>query len=201
MRKCAILASKNTPSPLFTMKSSMRQFAPALALLFCAALAQGQEPRLRPPAGRPANAGAPVTITADRMEGYANKETSASGNAELRQDNVSINADRLLYLYATDEVQASGGVRLARDGDRMSGTGLRLRVHDNVGQFDQADYEFLRRGRSGLPPVQARGKADVIKLEGKDKYHLENATFTTCKPGNNDWYLQVGALDLDMTRD
>ncbi len=183
------------------MKSSMRQFAPGLALLICAALAQGQEPRLRSPAARPAGASAPVTITADRMEGYANKETSASGNAELRQDKVSIHADRLLYLYATDEVQASGGVRLARDGDRMSGTGLRLRVHDSVGRFDQADYEFALRSRAGYAPVRARGTADVIKLEGKDKYHLENATFTTCKPGNDDWYLQVGELDLDMTRD
>ena len=184
------------------MKSSMRQYAPALALFFCALAAQGQEPRLRPPpAGKPGISGAPVTISADRMEGYANQETSASGNAELRQENVSINADRLLYLYATDEVQASGGVRLARDGDRMNGTGLRLRVHDNIGQFDHADYEFSRPGRSGFAPVSARGTADVIKLEGKDKYHLENATFTTCKPGDNDWYLQAGELDLDMTRD
>ncbi|HEY5293232.1 MAG TPA: LPS-assembly protein LptD [Burkholderiales bacterium] len=183
------------------MKFSMRQFAPALALLFCAAVAQGQEPRLRPPAGKPANAGAPVTITADRMEGYADKETSASGNAELLQDNVSITADRLLYLYDTDEVQASGGVRLARDGDWMNGTGLRLRVHDNIGQFDHADYEFTRPGRSGYAPTRARGTAEVIKLEGKDKYHMENATLTTCKPGNNDWYIQVGELDLDMTRD
>ena len=183
------------------MKSSMRQFAPGLALLFCAALAQGQEPRLQPPAGRPANAGAPVTISADRMEGYANRETKASGNVELRQDKGSIHAERLHYLYATDEVQADGGVRLARDGDRLSGTGLRLRVRDSVGRFDQADYEFSLRSRAGYAPVRARGTAEVIKLEGKDKYHLENATFTTCKPGNDDWYLQVGELDLDMTRD
>jgi len=179
----------------------MRQFAPGLVLLLCAALAQGQEPRLRPPAGRQANPGAPVTITADRMEGYANKETSASGNVELRQNDVRIHAEHLLYIYATDEVQAGGGVRLERDGDRMSGTGLRLRVHDNVGQFDRADYTLALRSRSGYSPVSARGTAEVIKLEGKDKYHLDNATFTTCKPGNDDWYLQVGELDLDMTRD
>src|SRR5450830_575769 len=107
------------------MKPPMRQFASALVLLSCAMLTQGQEPRLRPPAGRPSSAGAPVTITADRMEGYANRETSASGNAELRQADVSVHADRLLYLYASDEVQASGGVRLARGSDHMSGTGLR----------------------------------------------------------------------------
>ena len=180
----------------------MRQFAPALILFFFAAAALGQEPRLRPPAaGKAAVAGGPVAISADRMEGYANQETSASGNAELRQGNVSIKADRLIYIYATDEVQASGGVRLERDGDWMNGTGLRLRVHDNIGQFDRADYEFLRPGRGGFAPSRARGTAEVIKLQGDDKYHMENATLTTCKPGNEDWYVQVGELDLDMTRE
>ena len=153
------------------------------------------------PAPKPAGTDAPVTITADRIEGYANQETSAIGNAELRQGRVSVHADRLRYLYATDEVQASGGVRLARDGDRISGTGLRLRVRDNVGEFDEADYEMALRSRAGYAPVRGRGKADVIRLEGKDQYRLENATFTTCKPGNEDWYMQVGDLSLDMTRD
>lgn len=179
------------------MKSSMRKFAPGLALLFCAALAQAQEPGLRPPSGRRA----PVVISADRMEGYADKETSASGNVELRQDNVSIHAERLLYLYATDEVQAGGGVRLERDGDRMSGLGLRLRVQDNVGRFERADYEFALRSRGGYAAVRARGTAEAVNFEGEGQYRLENATFTTCKPGNDDWYLQVGELDLDMTRD
>ncbi len=180
----------------------MRQSVPvfALSVFLCVAAAQAQEPRLRLPAAGPV-ADAPVTISADRIEGYANQETSASGNVELRQGKVRVHAERLRYLYATDEVQASGGVRLSRDGDRLSGTGLRLRVRDNIGQFDQADYEFARPGRGGFAPVNTRGKADVIKLEGEDRYHLENATLTTCKPGNDDWYLQVGELDLDMTRD
>ena len=178
----------------------MRQFAPVFALLFCVATAQAQEPQLRPPVRKPVDRAAPVTISADRMEGYANQETSASGNVDLRQDDLSIHADRLRYLYATDEVEASGGVRLTRDGDRMDGTGLRLRVHDNIGQFDHADYAFTRPSRGGFAPVTSRGTADVITLEGKDKYHLKNATLTTCKPGNNDWYMQVGELDVDMTR-
>ncbi len=183
------------------MKSPMRHLAPALVLLFCAAAAEGQESGLRLPRAREPAGGGPVTIFADRMEGTANKETSASGNVELRQGGVSINADRLHYVYATDEVEASGRVRLARDGNSMNGTGLHLRVHDNIGRFDHADYEFALRRRAGYAPVQARGTADVINLKGDGKYSLENATLTTCGPGNNDWYLKVGELDLDMTRD
>ena len=184
------------------MKSSLRIIAPACALLLFAAAALAQEARLKPPpAAKAAAGGGPVTITADRLEGYANREASASGNAQLRQGEVSVDADRLLYLYATDELQASGAVRLSRDGNVMRGTGLRLRVNDNVGQFDHAEYALERRARAGYAPVRARGSADAIKIQGKDKYQLENATFTTCEPGNNDWYLQVGELDLDMARD
>jgi len=62
----------------------MRQLAPVLALLFCAAAAQAQEPRLKPPAVRAPGTAAPVSISADRIEGHANREASASGNAELR---------------------------------------------------------------------------------------------------------------------
>jgi len=178
----------------------MRQFAPVLALFFCVAMAQAQEPQLQPPGRKPFDRSAPVTISADRMEGYANQETSASGNAELHQDDLSIYADRLRYFHATDEVQAEGGVRLIRAGDQLNGTGLRLRVHDNIGQIDHAEYAFKRPSRSGFAPVTSRGAADVIKLEGKDKYYLKNATLTTCKPGDNDWYMQAGELDVDMAR-
>ena len=112
----------------------MRRIAPILVLVFCALTARAQEPGLRPPVG--AQTGEqPVTISADRLEGYANRQTSASGNAELRQGEMRVRADRLIYFYASDELQASGGVRLSRDGDRLSGTGLRLRVRDYVGQF------------------------------------------------------------------
>ena len=154
---------------------------------------------MRPPVQDTADL--PVTISAERIEGYANQEAIASGSAELRQGEVSVRADRLRYLYATDEVQAEGNVRLLRADDRVSGTGLRLRIHDNVGEFKQADYEFGLPGRSDYPLVRARGKADVITFVSKDRYKLENATFSTCKAGQEDWYLQVGELDLDMTRD
>jgi LPS-assembly protein len=178
----------------------MRQLALVFALFLCAVMAQAQEPRLRPPAHTPFDRSAPVTISADRIKGYANREASASGNAELHQDDLSIYADRLRYFYDTDEVEAAGGVRVVRPGDRLNGTGLRLRVHDNIGRIDHAEYEFKRPSRSGFAPVTSRGTADVIKLEGKDKYHLKNATLTTCKPGNNDWYMQAGELDVDMAR-
>ena len=73
------------------MKSPMRQFAPVLVLLVCAAAAQGQEPGLKPPAAaESAGTRGPVDIFADRIEGYANREVSASGDAELRQGRVSV---------------------------------------------------------------------------------------------------------------
>jgi len=152
------------------------------------------------PAADAAAAKPPVRVTADRIEGTTDKETSASGNAELRRGNVSISADELKYQNATEEVTATGKVRIERNGDVMSGPSLRYRLPDATGIIDKPDYSLAPRQRSNAPPIGARGTAAALELQGEDRYHITDATFTTCKPGNNGWYAQVSELDLDYTR-
>lgn len=45
--------------------------------------------------------------------------------------------------------------------------------------------------------TEARGEAARLDLEGENQYHLTSATYTTCKPGNDDWYLSFADLQLD----
>ena len=147
------------------------------------------------PAAKP-----PVEVTADRIEGTTDKEVTASGKVELRRGDVSIGADELKYLNATEEVTAKGNVRIERRGDVLSGPSLRYRMPDQTGSFEKPDYSLAPRKRNNAEPLGARGSAAQIELQGEDRYHLVDATFTTCKPGNNGWYAQVGELDLDYTR-
>ena len=44
---------------------------------------------------------------------------------------------------------------------------------------------------------EGRGDAERIDLEGENQYRLTAATYTTCKPGNDDWYLSAAELKLD----
>lgn len=143
----------------------------------------------------------PTHISADRIEGTTDKEVRASGRAEIRKGEVFIGADALRYSSQTEEVQARGNVTIERDGARISGPGLRYRMTDGTGEFEQPSYSFTRTRRDSSETVTGSGSAETLVFESEDRFQLRDATFTTCKPGSEGWYLKVGQLDLDMTRD
>ncbi|MBE2258432.1 MAG: LPS assembly protein LptD [Candidatus Accumulibacter sp.] len=47
-------------------------------------------------------------------------------------------------------------------------------------------------------PTEGRGDAARIDFEGENQIRLTSATYTTCKPGNDDWYLSIADLKLDF---
>lgn len=183
----------------------MRRLALAVALACAqAAFADGLGLKLqRTPIGPPRASGTqlPVFLTADRVEGITGKEAVAEGNAELHKGTIAVYADRLKYIEQTEDVEARGGVRIEREGDVITGPSLKYRVNDATGLFERPVFTLAPRKRPNVQPVTGRGHAREARFEGEDKYRMFDAFFTTCKPGNNDWHLDVAELDLDYTRD
>ena len=56
---------------------------------------------------------------------------------------------------------------------------------------------------SNQAPVitEARGTADRLNFEGENQFRLINGTYTTCVPGNDDWYAKSSNLQLDYDRE
>ena len=50
-------------------------------------------------------------------------------------------------------------------------------------------------------PSTASGSAERIDLAGENHFLFDRATFSTCKPGSTDWYLQASKMDLDFDKD
>ncbi|MBI2318977.1 MAG: LPS-assembly protein LptD [Betaproteobacteria bacterium] len=183
----------------------LRRLVLACALAVAAA-AQAQESGFKPGGGRPhaaraGQAAEPVFIEADRIEGIADREASAEGNAVLRKGQTSIRAQRLHYIDATEEVDARGEVRLERDGDVITGPSLKYRIGEASGEFERPEFSVAPRARPDRLPVTGRGKAERAVFEGEDRIRLFDTFFATCSPGNDDWYLQVGELELDYARE
>src|SRR6266853_657744 len=175
----------------------------ALALSCCAAVyAQGQGLQLRSPSEQRSKTGAlPIVLDADRIEGVAGEDTTAQGNASLRQGNLSIRADSLTYHEASEDVEALGSVRLQRNGDTLSGPSLRYSIKDATGLFEKPDFTFTPRAKTGQPPVSARGQAETMELLGENQYRIKDGFFTSCKPGDDGWLVRADELELDFTRD
>jgi LPS-assembly protein len=168
------------------------------------AWAQGQGLRLQRSIGAKPTSGdeLPAFVIADRLEGSAETELRAIGNAELRKGNTSLLADRIEYLVPTDEAEATGNVRLRMGEDEMTGPRLRLRLHDTTGIFETPSFQLAPRELSPTArPTAARGDAAALRFDGEERYRIADGRFTTCKPGQDDWFVNARELDLDFQRE
>ena len=144
-------------------------------------------------AQRPETEPTPAFVQGLKISGQTGRVTVIEGDAELRKPGTSIKADRITYQALEDQLQAAGAVRVYRDGDLFSGTSLDLKLDAQAGVFLKAEYQ--------LANDRARGSAERLEFLGKDQYRADNAVYTTCGPGNDDWFLNVKELKLDYGRD
>jgi len=171
------------------------------------------------PSGR--DSSLPTFVTADRIEGLGAAEVEATGNVEIRRGDTTLNADRIRFFSDDDEVEATGNVRLRVGPDEMTGPRLRMRIGDTSGIFEQPSFRFgertvVSRLKKGMPTgpqvtgtgdnrlrvdVEGRGRAEAIRFEGDERFRITDGTFTTCKPGQDDWFIQAEDLDIDMGRE
>ncbi len=138
---------------------------------------------------------APIFIDADRIRGRQEVEFEAFGDVRLRRLGEAVFADYLRYDIARQELTARGRIRFERPGGAINGQGLRYNLADSTGEIGQAEYFFVYQ------KVKAHGKAQRFVAEGRDQLRVDDATYTTCEVGDEDWYIRVKDLYLDRTRD
>ena len=155
----------------------------------------------------------PTFIAADHIAGRNDVEVVADGNVELRKRNSILQSDRLTYWQAADEVEAAGNVRFSRDGDRVQGPRMRMKMADSTGFFEQPEYS-IRRIKTGSAATlwtgneervsadltTGQGAAERMEFEGEGKYRLTDATYSTCTPAagrDPDWFARTSDLRLD----
>ncbi|HZX29911.1 MAG TPA: LPS-assembly protein LptD [Rhodocyclaceae bacterium] len=87
----------------------------------------------------------PIFIVADRIEGRTEEVTEAEGNVEVRKPGNQLFADKVTYHSLDDEVDATGHVRLVQNEDELSGPHLRMKLSEQIGFFEEADYKFKKQ--------------------------------------------------------
>ncbi len=154
------------------------------------------EPPPRPPLAAAANrapAETPTDIRARELESAQGGVSVFSGNVELRRNGQLLSADRVRYDQATDQTDASGHVSLqSATGTTFQTEETHLNLVSHVGYTGPGTYR-LEGGR-------ARGDAQRIDFEGPDLTRLQQARFTTCAPGQDDWFLKITELKLDTQK-
>ena len=143
-----------------------------------------------------------TVLTADRMTYWPiEDEVEASGNVRLQQGEDQISGTQA-RLKLEDQVgffdQASYFVKRQpkavppAESEPTTGFAVPRAIAIKPGQ---TRVKAEQKPANAL--TEARGEAERIDLEGENQYHLTAATFTTCKPGSEDWYFTVADLRLD----
>jgi len=148
----------------------------------------------------------PLFIEADRLQGRQDRDTEAEGNVWFRKRGQAVYTDWLRYDKPAGEFAAHGDVRMELGADVVEGTRLRYNLESDRGVMENPRYTLHKTPEPGGPgalfrETDARGTAERILFEGPGQYRAERGEYTTCGPGNDDWYLRAGDLRIDKERD
>jgi len=137
----------------------------------------------------PATQQEPVFVEADKLSGDKENQVEATGDAILLNNNQTVRANRLLYDQQTGDVDGQGSVVVEQAGSTISGPHLKLNLDSNAGFMEQPTF-YLKEN-------EGRGSGDMLHIQDKQHYTLDNATYTTCPAGNNDWLMKMSSLEID----
>ena len=158
----------------------------------------------------------PLFLEADEVRGHNEQETEAEGTVRLRKRDQAVYADWLRYDKTTDEVAAQGNVRIEREGGVVEGPRLQYNLESDRGFMEKPRYQFhqVKEVKTQSQPIPSagdahpvfqatdgRGTAERLLFEGPNQYRAEQGDYTSCGPGNDDWYLRAGDLKIDKERD
>jgi LPS-assembly protein len=136
----------------------------------------------------------PIYLEADKVQGYQGRNIRATGEVRLRRENVDLHTDELEYLQPSNEVVGHGNVRLERDGDTVRGTRFRYDLDTDEGFVEKPSFSLTKKPGRKFP---ARGSGALVKFLGANRERISDARYTTCPPGQDDWFLRVRDMELD----
>ncbi|WP_288841207.1 LPS-assembly protein LptD [uncultured Deefgea sp.] len=133
----------------------------------------------------------PLFIEADQASVQEGQYSEARGNVIVNRDGMVINADWVKYELEADQVHAGDKVKVTQQGDTLEGDSLNMTVQTRLGEMDNPIYHMAEG--------QVRGDGVKVLFGGKDKYIIQKGRMTTCRDGQDDWYLHAREIDLDYT--
>lgn len=94
----------------------------------------------------------PLFLTADQLQGRADQSMLAEGDVELRQYGMRLESSQLIYQPLEDEIDATGEVRLFQNGAEIHASRLKMRLAEQIGFADRANYSIVKEVVSQLYP-------------------------------------------------
>ena len=132
---------------------------------------------------------ASTDINADFTEVFDGEVLNFAGNVDMVRADQHLVADKASYDTVAETLDAQGGVLYSEDQLALSGETASL----SLGK----DEARLRKAQFIVAEAPFRGSADAIYRENKYLSRYNEAAFTSCAPGNQDWILHAPRMKIN----
>ena len=146
------------------------------ALLVLTGVATGWGFSLTPAGVEQTAEAVPVMVEAERMHyRRATEQIEASGSVVARRQGATLRVDRLLWYRLTGEVVGEGNVLLEDGNNRLSAHRIQLNLLTRTGRIEQGEVSLSQEGRQAI-----HLSGDLIEQTGADRYVANNGIFSSC---------------------
>ncbi len=132
---------------------------------------------------------APLYLTADRVTTTNNGDFVLDGGVVIQRAGQTLRSDSAIYQQERSQVFAEGSINFQQDA-------FLLTSHDAIFSLDQKQGEFSD-AEFFMTDINGRGRAEMISIDTPERVRLKTARYTSCRPGNDDWYLSSPEIKLD----
>ena len=134
-----------------------------------------------------------VDVKANDAQLVENGTSVFTGNVVVIRGGQELQADRATYNQISGDITALGNIKV-RDSDIiLNAQQAEWALSNDEGKLVDADYQ--------LRESHARGSARTVYRQGIEKTILKDATYTTCRTGDNAWLLESSNVRLDHVND
>jgi LPS-assembly protein len=133
--------------------------------------------------------GAETRVKAQTVASESDTTIRLTGDVSVTRANLKINADNVLLNTSTEEIFASGNVKLESPNFRLQSPSIEIDNQNDRALFEQPEFEMRNR--------HASGRADRAERLDQHRSKFSNVTYTSCDPDNRVWHLQAGELEID----
>ena len=128
-------------------------------------------------------------VTSDFSEIFDGEILSFAGNVNLKRADQHLSADKASYDTVADTLDAQGNVIYSEDVMALSSDTVSISMNKNEARIRKAQFIAAE--------APLRGTADVMYRDSKSLSRYNDATFTSCAPGNQDWVMHAGRLKIN----
>jgi LPS-assembly protein len=130
----------------------------------------------------------PLTIESDYSEVFDQEISSFVGNVEMKRADQHLLADKVNYDSVADTLDTQGNVYYSEDGLALFSDTANLKLAANKSILRNVLFESF----SGF-----RGSAKVAYKDSEVLSRYNEAAYTSCRPGNQDWVIHAERLKMN----